>query len=332
MKKWQRVTVAIGAVAVLPLGFVACSGDSDAAAAGELFIIGPPANAMDLIIADFEEEYGVDVTYTSITVPTEMYARIDAEQGANKYLHDVFLSTQCSVQENAKWLDTEPADLENIADVIEPYSAAIEDAPYSVPWQVGNYALLVNTDLVPDGSITSWNDINDDRWSGEITRNALTLAGGGQAFFEASYPALGEEFHEKLAAQDAAVNTRYEAAARQVVQGEYAMYFPFLITYAPDFEGLPVKVVIPEEGAPSALYAAAKMKNAPNPENADLFLNFLLSDEAQKHVVDTVHKGVTGSSELLLDGEPVTDMGRSTCGEVRDELKTAAEEIYGAGN
>ena len=110
------------------------------------------------------------------------------------------------------------------------------------------------------------------------------------------------------------------------------MYFPFLITYAPDFDGLPVKTVIPEEGAPSALYWAAKMKNAPDAKNADLFLNFLLSDAAQKHVVDTVHKSVTGSSEFLLDGEPVKDMGRTQCGDIRAELKTAAEEIYGAGN
>jgi iron(III) transport system substrate-binding protein len=48
-----------------------------------------------------------------------------------------------------------------------------------------------------------------------------------------------------------------------------------------ELEGLPLKTVIPSEGAIYVLYQTAVFKNAPHPNAARLFMDFLLSDEAQ---------------------------------------------------
>lgn len=333
-------TAALTAIVVgsaVALGACSTNGGSGDPGSGEevggsLQIIGPAAPAMDLIVADFAEKYGIDATFTAVTPATEMNARIEAEQGAGKYLHDIILSTSCSILDHSEWVDPEQPDLENLGNLEDEYAALIPDIGVGVPWQISSYALLVNTDQVPEGAIESWWDVTDDRWSGTTSRNAMTLAGTGINFFEATYQVLGPEFHEELAGQDAAINQRYEVAARQVAQGEYSMYFPFLITYGPEYAGLPVEVVIPEEGAPTLVGWAAKAKNAPNGDNADLFLDYLLTDEAQAHVVETVHKSVTDSEVFHYNGEPVRDLGTPVCGSIRAELLAAAEDIYGRGN
>jgi hypothetical protein len=40
--------------------------------------------------------------------------------------------------------------------------------------------------------------------------------------------------------------------ARRVARGEYAIYIPQIFAFASDLKGLPVKVVVPKEGAPYA--------------------------------------------------------------------------------
>ncbi|MBO9627444.1 MAG: extracellular solute-binding protein [Microbacterium sp.] len=337
----RRTGAVVAATTASALLLAACAGGGPSptssdepapAGGGQLLIIGPAAPAMELIVKDFAAKTGIDAIFSPVTPATEMNARIEAEQSAGKYLHDIILSTSCGILDHADWLDEEQPELENIGNLEPEYAELIPEIGVGVPWQISSYALLVNTDQVPEGSIESWWDLTDPKWSGTMSRNAMTLAGTGLTFFEASAQVLGRDFHEELAQQQAAINQRYEVAARQVAQGEYSMYFPFLITYAPDYAGLPVQVIIPEEGAPTLVGWAAKAKNAPNGANADLFLDYLLTDEAQQHVVETVHKSVTDNEVFQFNGEPVVDLGSPVCGPARAELDALAEEIYGAGN
>jgi iron(III) transport system substrate-binding protein len=61
-----------------------------------------------------------------------------------------------------------------------------------------------------------------------------------------------------------------------------AIYMPFILSDIQNLKGLPVRAVVPEEGAPYVLYATAMLKGAPHPNAARLYIDFAMSEEVQK--------------------------------------------------
>ena len=92
-----------------------------------------------------------------------------------------------------------------------------------------------------------------------------------------------------------------------------------------ELEGLPLKTVVPSEGVVYVLYQAAAFENAPHPNAARLFMDFLLSDEAQAiyaedgygPVVETLRK--KSSLPALLGTSDLATMA---------EMARLAKEIY----
>ena len=58
--------------------------------------------------------------------------------------------------------------------------------------------------------------------------------------------------------------------------------------------GLPLRVVVPQEGALYSTLNASVVKGAPHPNAARLFLNFLLEDEGQRAITGLGSLGTTG--------------------------------------
>ena len=54
-----------------------------------------------------------------------------------------------------------------------------------------------------------------------------------------------------------------------------------MFAFANDLKGLPIKVIVPEEGVPYVSIHFAIMKNAPHPNAAKLFINHFLDMEQQ---------------------------------------------------
>jgi iron(III) transport system substrate-binding protein len=69
--------------------------------------------------------------------------------------------------------------------------------------------------------------------------------------------------------------------ARRVARGEYPIYITQVFAFASDLKGLPVKVVVPKEGAPYAQMDMAMLKSAPHPNAARLFMQHFLSVDSQ---------------------------------------------------
>ena len=63
--------------------------------------------------------------------------------------------------------------------------------------------------------------------------------------------------------------------------GEYPIYITQVFAFASDLKGLPVKVVVPKEGAPYAQMDMAMLKSAPHPNAARLFMQHFLSVDSQ---------------------------------------------------
>lgn len=239
-------------------------------------LVGAPST--ERIAKAFEDEYGIPVE-TLEARASELLERVRTEQASGRSLGDV--SYNGSTATERQMLDSV-----FVAHGALP-SAARLAAPFMsdgtrVPAFVIHFGILVNTELVkPSDEPKSWKDLLLPRWKGQILADDVHPVGSGSLFFQATYGKLGREFHEKLAAQDPSFTRDPRGSQRRVARGEYPVFFPSSLAAMKELEGLPLKTVVPSEGAVYVLYQTAVFKNAPHPNAARLFMDFLLSDEAQ---------------------------------------------------
>jgi iron(III) transport system substrate-binding protein len=195
-----------------------------------------------------------------------------------------------------------------------------------VPAFVIHFGILVNTDLVRTSDRPrGWKDLLDPKWRGQILADDVHPVGSGSLFFQATFEKLGRAFHEKLASQDPSFTRDPRGSQRRVARGEYPIFVPSSFAAMKELEGLPLETVVPEEGVVYVLYQAAVFKSAPHPNAARLFMDFLLSDEAQKIYVSD------GYGPVVEAGKPGTSrpplLGTSNLATMA-EMAALARELY----
>ena len=158
------------------------------------------------------------------------------------------------------------------------------------PFQRGT--IFVNTNLVDPKEFKSYKDLLAPKWKGKMAVDDPTKPGPGQATFTFFYlhPELGADFIRALAKQDLIMLRDYTTQADDLGHGR----FPVLIGTA-DFvverrirQRVPIAVVNPrqlKEGSDvsPANGAVALYKNAPHPNAAKVYLNWLLSKDGQSY-------------------------------------------------
>jgi iron(III) transport system substrate-binding protein len=283
-------------------------------------LVGAPST--ERIAEAFEAKYGIPVE-TLEARASELLERVRTEQASGRSLGDV--SYNGSTATERQMLDSifvPHGGLSSASRLAEPFRS---DGT-RVPAFVIHFGILVNTELVkPSDEPRSWNDLLQPRWKGQILADDVHPVGSGSLFFQATYGKLGRPFHEKLAAQDPSFTRDPRGSQRRVARGEYPLFLPSSLAAMKELEGLPLKTVIPSEGAIYVLYQTAVFKNAPHPNAARLFMDFLLSDEAQAIYAEDGYGPVVESSGTRTPRPAL--LGTS-------ELKTMAEmarlarEIY----
>ena len=283
-------------------------------------LVGAPST--ERIAEAFEAKYGIPIE-TLEARASELLERVRTEQASGRSLGDV--SYNGSTATERQMLDSifvPHGGLSSASRLAEPFRS---DGT-RVPAFVIHFGILVNTELVkPSDEPRSWNDLLGPRWKGKILADDVHPVGSGSLFFQATYGKLGRPFHEKLAAQDPSFTRDPRGSQRRVARGEYPLFLPSSLAAMKELEGLPLKTVIPSEGAIYVLYQTAVFKNAPHPNAARLFMDFLLSDEAQAIYAEDGYGPVVESARTKTPRPAL--LGTS-------ELKTMAEmarlarEIY----
>lgn len=282
------------------------------------------------IATAFEAKYGVRMEVLEARA-SELRERIRTEQAAGKVLGDVSHNGSTTTQ------------LQLTEGVFVPYgmlpNAGRPVAPFKadgtrVPIYVIAYDILVNTEMVkPAEEPKSWKDLLDPRWKGKILADDMRALGGGAVFFMVTYQTFGRGFHDKLAEQKPHMNRELRGNHRRVARGEYPIYIPFTIGDILDLKGLPVKSIIPTEGAPYVLFQGTIFKGAPHPNAARLLMDFLLSDEVQLMYAAAGFVGVTGGLEARMTPEmrsfAQTKLLGTTDPKLQEEMLKTAKEIYG---
>lgn len=167
---------------------------------------------------------------------------------------------------------------------------------------------MVPADKVPKG----WNDLLKPEWKGKISFTDPNKSGSSYTQMITMFHAMGGwDFVQKFAAQlDGKVESSSTHVVKKVSDGE----LPIGITlednaYRYMVNGSDVAIVYPEEGTSAVPDGMAIIKGAKNKANAQKFVDFLQSKEAQEIVVkDLMRRSVRKDVESPKDLKPLKDI------------------------
>jgi iron(III) transport system substrate-binding protein len=281
------------------------------------------------VIKSFEATYGIAVQ-TLDARASEIVERVRTEQAAGRFLGDVEQHGWTTLANQNRDGQLQPyGSLPNTANLAPPFAA---DA-FRVPCFTQAYGILVNTRLVkPEDEPRSWHDLLDARWQGKILADDFRAIGGGQVLFFATYQAFGAAFHDRLKAQALVFSRDIRNDERRVARGEYPLYLPELIAFSRDLKGLPVKLMLPEEGSPYVGINFAMLRNAPHPNAARLFMNHFLEPDSQLLYANGAQIPVVGGVVERADPEVRKLISPKLLGTTSPELQapmlSLATQIY----
>lgn len=280
-------------------------------------------------IKSFEKKYGIPVELLDVRA-SELRERLRTEQAAGRFTGDVIQNGAATMIRSQRDGELQPHGGIANTRLLSPRQPATD---VLVPSYILAYGILVNTlQVKPADEPTSWKDLLDPHWKGKIQSDDMRALGGGQVMFSVLEDAFGRDYHEKLAAQQPIFSRDVGNDERRVARGEYPMRIPQLFSNTTVLKGLPVKLVIPQEGVPYIRFDMALLKNAPHPNAARLFINHYLSDEVQLIYANAGLIPVVGK----LDGQVKEEMraltGAKLLGttdvDTQDAMLALAKEIY----
>jgi len=181
-------------------------------------------------------------------------------------------------------------------------------------------AMGYNSRMVkPEEAPKSFADLLDPKWKGKLVKAHPGYSGTIVTSTLAVSKALGWEYFEKLGQQQVLQVQSAIDPPRKVAQGERPVMVDGAEASALQLigSGAPLVLVYPVEGTPVVTLNGAVMKQAPHPNAARLFMNFMYSREGQQIFVDYGFRSVHPEAR-----EP---SGRTPLSEIK-VLRTDPEE------
>lgn len=313
----RRRAILTGA-ACLPLGSQATTAaanydEAKARAQGELTwyvsqMDGPTAEAVG---SAFRSAYGLKVNAIRITTQVG-YQRVRQELRAQAMICDVLSTTDI-----AQYLTLKKQN--ELASVTPPGAAALgpefrgfnESGAYYATY-AGEVVLARNTTSVPDAAAPrKWTDLLDPRWKGKITVGHPAFSGYSGNWTVLMLQAHGRPFLEALAKQDPLVSRSIIDTVTMLNSGERTIGIsPSASVIASKAQGNPVDIIYPDDGAVLMIAPSAVLAKAPHPDAARAFLDFMLTPEYTRIIINS------GSISLR------PDVPQASGGRPLDQIKT----------
>ena len=324
----KALTVALGAFVAFTFGLQsALAQDGDAAWKATvkkakdqtLVLVYSDNKAFDTIVEEFTQRYGIKVQST-VSRPSVILPRVRTEQNNGQYLWDVWWSitaNMVNVAAPAGMLQPfEP--LLMLPEVKDVNQWRHKDYLYGDPNRfVFTYshevslALYRNTDVVPELKIDDLDALLDPRLKGMIIARDASQPNSGAFALAPLYKAKGEGFVRKLLTeQEPKVLANPQQLDNTLMRGGAALAFGMQNTsYASCVKDGGCKNIMPVPQLAITLSRGLSVfKNAPHPDAAKVFINWLLSKEGQTVAVREWAKyNLTGAVSMRKDVEPHPD-------------------------
>jgi iron(III) transport system substrate-binding protein len=249
--------------------------------------------SVDLAVAEkigraFETKYAGVAARIERSGAERIFQRIGQEYGSRVHAVDVVNSSDAShfvVWKRDGLLA--PYVPEDVARYYPPEHKDV-DGMFAT-WRAYLVVIGYNTNLVKhEDAPKSFADLLDPKWMGKIVKAHPAYSG---TILTSTYQMardLGWSYFEKLArqkvmqVQSAADPPKKVALGERAVMADGADYVLIQLKEA----GQPVEIVYPAEGSPLIIGPNGIFKNAPNPNAARLFQNYMFSAEAQQLMSD----------------------------------------------
>jgi ABC-type Fe3+ transport system substrate-binding protein len=231
----------------------------------------------------FKAKYGINVEAVRGDT-SDVVRRVQDEAKAGLFQCDVFdgtITVPALKRSNLvlKWLPDVAKDLPK--EFVDPDG-------YWIAIYVFVVVPAVNTELVPAGQEPkTWEDLLDPKWKGKMAWSSSPSSTGGPGFVGMVLKEYGDEkgnaFLDSLAKQNvASIPFSTRQILDQVIAGEYQigiMSSNHHVKFSAD-QGAPVKWLPVSPGMVDLITVSVAL-NAPHPNAAKLFLDFMMSDQGQ---------------------------------------------------
>lgn len=287
---------------------------------GQVSIISTPGALLrNALVAPFQKAYpGIEVNYTTLN-PRDAIPRMIRERGTNLYLWDLLIGGPTSslvslkpagvlaplrealllpeVLDNSKWR--------------EGFEGGFNDFEKRLSYSFNrdvSLAIYVNRDLVSPGEFDSPTDLLNPKFAGKITSDDPRVEGSGLGGLHVLYRGEGEEFSRNLLTKQKVVYHRdRRQLAEWVVKGQHPIGIGILPTDLEYFQqrGAGKNVVTLEDSKFRVVNlsvgfgAVALIDQAPHPNAAKVYLNWLLSRDGQQ-----AWNRITGRNSRRTDVTP----------------------------
>lgn len=248
-----------------------------------------PGETVERMIAAFKGKYaGIDVEFVRGDT-TQVFQRFQTETAANRHTVDALTSTVRRMRHMSR---------EKLLGVYK--SPALSNYPKDLNPDQGEWAVYSvsltsfawNTRQVPAGQEPkSWDDLLNPRWKGKIGMQDPLQGGGVASWIATMYGVWGEakwaDYMTRLAAQNPTYG-RYLPVQDSLGGGEISIMvaaYPDYVQATLKAKGAPVEWGVPSPVVRTPL-ATGVSANAPRPNAAKLWVDFMLSADAQKILAD----------------------------------------------
>lgn len=265
------------------------------------------ANANDAVAKAFKEKFGLNMEFVA-GASGEVFARVQKERGAGIYTPDIYMSGGASIilLREAGYMDSVKP-LIVLPEAKDPRVwfdgdlSFVDKEGFMLVYQTRAIApFLVNADMVKPDEIKSYKDLLAPKWKGNIVVYDPTIGSVGAAFFQVVWEVMGPQYAAEFGKQDLVATRDGRQQVEWLARGKYPVSGTPFSTIQAQFvkEGAPIKVVLPAEGTmTSASQGVVGLVNrAPHPNAAKVFINWLLTKEAQ-----TLMSQLTGDPSRRLD-------------------------------
>jgi iron(III) transport system substrate-binding protein len=175
---------------------------------------------------------------------------------------------------------------------------------YVYPMGAGLLAMAYNTARVKEQDAPkSWMDLTDPKWKKKLALGHPAFSGFDASWCVSMVKKVGWKYYEDLAKNEPLVQRSTFDTLTALNSGERVVStLPDAFAIDALAKGNPIAVVYPTDGSEMILGYTAILKNAPQPNMARLFTEFLLDVEHAKVVADNGYVSVRPEVVTVLQG------------------------------
>ena len=236
----------------------------------------------------FTAETGVRVNVIRTTAAVA-YERLQQEYRVKAANCDMFSTTDVGhyvrLKQAGRLARVDPP---NAASILPEFRSFDPDGTY-IPTNYGLIGITYNSAKVPPGEVPrTWPGLIDSKWKGRIALGHPGFSAYAATWALQMQLLYGWEYLEKLAANDPLVGRSINDTVTMLNSGERMIAAgPIQTTLTSVYRGNPLQVTYPEDGSVMIVSPSAVPVNAPHPQAARLFLDFLLGPEHSRLVAES---------------------------------------------